>query len=550
MFRPSRAARYAAPLLLLPALAVLGGSTGAVSTPGQASRFAHLSSGVTARYFLAHPQQAEDQARPGYEAAAAAIARAKSNGVPASSAATSVGNLLRFNSDGLGLPQNEESVGACLTRPNVVLGGTNDYRGLVNPLGNFTGWHYSQDGGKSLTNEGLLPTVGIFGTQVPSGGDPVDVATKGCAALYAGSLNYDPNDPFGKPSGVGVYRTTPQRLAQCAGGDTPSCWPVRRAVAQTNQPGHFLDKEWMAVGRSGQAGRVVWVTYSDFDLNGPAGFTGAQIKAVRCSGDLSTCSSLILISGGDQDVQFSDVTIDSQGRTYITWSQIQGELEGTPQTFVHKMRVAQPGSTTFGPTRVVYREHLAIPFGGYLHADGFRIATYAKNTVKVWHGQARVFVTWDACQTRVFDTICENARVKLSYSDDQGATWSQPQVVSQRGENYFPTISNDPNDPAVTLAYFTSRYDPVFHNRQDVELIRVDSRSAQVTSRQRVTPLSNEPEADPLFNDGRFIGDYIEVFASTDRTYVHLNANYVSVPLLGEGYAVPQQDNFLAHVSS
>jgi len=548
-----RAAKWSTPLLLLfPLVSLTSGSGQAGNESKGAGVFSHLSSGVTSRQYLMHPQDAPEEVRPGYEAAAKAIGQAKAAGGSAPAAARTVDGLLRFNRDSLGLPQNEDSVSACWNKPDVVLGGTNDYRGLVNPKGNFTGWHYSDNGGKSLTNEGLLPTVGVFGKQVPSGGDPVDVATEKCDYLYAASLNYDPFDPFGKPSGIGVYRTTPDRLASCPGGDAPSCWPVRRAVAQSKEKGHFLDKEWMTVGRSGDAGMVVWVTYTDFDLTPTPTqeFTGAAIHAVRCTEDLTRCTDPIKISGRDKDVQFSDVTIDAQGRTYITWSEVQGELEGTPQTFVHKLRVAEPGSTNFGPTRVVYPEKLAIPFGGNLHADGFRIATYPKNTVKIVNGKPRVFVTWEACQVRVFDSICENARIKLTYSDDLGRSWTRPAVVSTAGENYFPTISKDRNEAAVTLAYFTSRYDRVFHNRQDVELITVDSRNAGVTKRERVTPFSNEPEADPLFNDGRFIGDYIEVFAAPNRTYVHFNANYVSVPLLGQGVPVPQQDNFLARMPS
>jgi hypothetical protein len=84
----------------------------------------------------------------------------------------------------------------------------------------------------------------------------------------------------------------------------------------------------------------------------------------------------------------------------------------------------------------------------------------------------------------------------------------------------------------------------VFHNRQDVELASV-AVNGTVTSRHRVTRLSNEPEADPLLG-GAFIGDYIEVHAQRDRALVGYNANYRSEQVLGEGFAVPQQDNYLA----
>ena len=92
----------------------------------------------------------------------------------------------------------------------------------------------------------------------------------------------------------------------------------------------------------------------------------------------------------DQDVQFSDVTVGPDGRTYITWAQIQGELEQTLQVFVVKPRVAEPGSTTFGPERVVHVEDLAIPFDGDLHANDFRIATHPKHEVRIIGGKPGV----------------------------------------------------------------------------------------------------------------------------------------------------------------
>jgi hypothetical protein len=140
-----------------------------------------------------------------------------------------------FNQDIVGFPQNEETVTVCGFQPNVVLGGTNDYRGMLDSQQNFTGWHLSLDGGSSLANEGLLPPVEIAGSPVPSGGDPVKASDDNCN-LYAASLNYDPLDPFGQPNGIGVYRSEPETLAFCLGGSDPSCWPTRRAVAQSARP--------------------------------------------------------------------------------------------------------------------------------------------------------------------------------------------------------------------------------------------------------------------------------------------------------------------------
>ncbi|CAN5286914.1 hypothetical protein BH20ACT22_BH20ACT22_26470 [soil metagenome] len=501
--------------------------------------FTRLSQSVGIRYWVAHPEAAPSDLQERFRRVGEVI-----EGVPPAAAQPTGQAGQRFNHDAIGFPQNEESVSVCTKRPDVVLSGTNDYRGLLDQAENFTGWHLSTDGGETVRNEGLLPPVRIGGAPTPSGGDPVDVVTRNCA-LYAASLNYDPADPSGAPNGVGVYKTDVQTLANCPGGSAPSCWPNRRAVAQTTPP-NFYDKEWFDVGQSGPDGRVVWVAFSDFviDPDAPLGFTSASIKAVRCDGALEECTEPILISGADEDVQFSDVTIGPDGRTYITWSEIRGELEQTPQTFVHKLRVAQPGSTTFGPARVIHRETKAIPFGGFMHANDFRVATYPKSEVTMVGDEPRVFAVWDACRYRLLDSTCEESIIKFTYSDSFGRSWSALKTVSRRrGDSYFPTISAGPHSRSLAVAYFTNRHDRVFHNRQDVELTTVGV-NGKVQNRQRLTHPSNESEADPLFG-GFFIGDYIETSLVRGKAYTAYNANYRSVRVLGEGFPVPQQDNYL-----
>lgn len=486
-----------------------------------------------------------------------------------------------FNNDIFGLPQNEESVTVCRTNTRIVLEGTNDYRGLIDPEGNFTGWHLSTNGGRTLRNEGLLPPVSLIsdsGREIPSGGDPVKVAgttnvagtRPGCAFLYAGSLAYNPVDPFGDANGIAVYRSTADILASCdttyPNSANPECWPTRRLVAEA-EASHFLDKEWFDVGWSGDA-EWVWVTYSDFtiDFDAPLGFTQAEIFAVRCDRDLVDCTTPIPISVDDLDVQFSDVTIAPDGRVYVTWSEIIGELPFDPdcpdidpdtgecltgQTFVHKLRVAAPGSVDFGPERIVHVEDKAIPFGGFMHANDWRVATYPKNEVVPVGGGQRTFVVWDACEFRPLDSICEEALIKLKYSDDDGATWSDVQIISAGGDNYFPAIAwnQDTRRSRLAFAWFTNRYDETFHNAQSVDYLTMDPVRVRARGRpqQLARPL-NESEADPILG-GFFIGDYIEVAAVGRRAWVGFNANYRHEQLLGplgvEGIPVPQQDNYL-----
>jgi len=495
--------------------------------------------------YLSHPELAPAQLRSRFSQARqalkgagnqTAVARGERNGV--------------FNNDTVGLPQNEESISSCPDDPRTVIGGTNDYRFLLDPQGNSTGWHFSTDGGHTLTNEGLLPalTAPDGTTTLPSGGDPVDAAGSDCTHVYAASLNYDATQPFPFPSGVGVYRSDPDTLSSCPQGRSnggltnPSCWPTRKLI-DFAAPGRFLDKEWMAVGRSGSAGEVVWITYGDLgDFNAEGNEESGVIKAVRCSADLSSCTRPIVLSEGQTVAEYPWVTIGADGRTYVTWGEFFGGsfIGPSQQSWI---AVAEPGSTTF-TRHPIYREDQVMRGHETLHAADFRTGTMFKNTVAMVHDHARVFTTWERCQLHALDQVCEEPEIVLTYSDDLGATWSPQRVISAGGDNYFPFIATDRDTGAIQAAWYTHRFDPIFHNRQDVELARL-SRSGRVLKRTRVTSISNETEADPILH-GAFIGDYLQIDANAGRVYVHYNANLRQVPLVGEGVPVPQQDNYLA----
>ena len=559
MARPFHAWRLGAALLALAALVIVAVPAATAVEGGKVPEafLEHLSQSVSANYWARHPAEAPTR----FAQLSGSQKQPPARNV---NSCTSNANKDVFNCDIFGLPQNEESVGVCASNDNFVLEGTNDYRGLIDPEGNFTGWEWSTDGGHSVRNEGLLPPVTLTKIasphQVPSGGDPVDFIPAGCDSVYAASLAYDPNDPFGQPNGLGIYKSTPEILSTCQpftdlGFTNPACWPVRSAVAQT-EASDFIDKPWMFVG-----GGYVWATYSDFvnDSNAPLGYSSVSIKAVRCTLDLQTCTEPIQISTVDQDVQFSDVTVGADGRAYITWARIDGELnpgqfpEG--QVFTIKVRVeTAPGSASFGPEHVVQVVSNPLPFGGLLHANDFRIATVPKSDVVMVDGHPRIFVVYDECRVRLLGTICEDPQIKLTYSDDDGATWSPPIVQSNGGDNYFPSISADRSNTTNNIAesWYTNSYDLGFSNQQDVVATSVNPLTGQPRGLKRLTSSSNETEADPLLG-GAFIGDYIEGTLVRNRFDVGANANYRKVPLLG-GFLngpdqpvipVNQQDNYL-----
>jgi hypothetical protein len=146
--------------------------------------------------------------------------------------------------------------------------------------------------------------------------------------------------------------------------------------------------------------------------------------------------------------------------------------------------------------------------------------------------------------------ICELPRVQMSYSDDDGVSWSTVKTLSKTSVDrvdYFPTIADDVKNDNVVVAWFTNRLDD-YQNAQNIEMVTVDANTAKVSKRQTVTTSSdmpNEPEADPLLQ-GVFIGDYIEVAAHSGTAYIGYNMNVRPVVFLGIGEKVRQQDNYLS----
>lgn len=544
--RVNRVGRAAALTLLVAMIASpqAGSAKDAFRMSPQIAR--HLSGAVATRYYLSHPEQAPAAQQTAYKEAARMLSQMRGTSL-ATPATGGLGGSDVFNLDNTGLPQNEESVSVCGSKPKTVISGTNDYRYVLDPEENSTGWDLSTNGGASVVAEGLLPHLDFGGsTFIPSGGDPVYAFDNESCAAYAANLNYDITNYF--PNGIGVYRSTPATLKSCPGGSDPACWPSGMVVAQAPDSTHFLDKEWMDVGNSGDAGKVVWVTWSDFltpDPSTPEVFT-ASIWAARCDALLTACTAPINISGTDPDIQFSDVTVGSDGRIYVTWAEVQGELTGDPETFVIKMRIADAGTTSFGPTQVVATVGRPIGFDNTLYGHTFRVATNPKSTMKMVNGSPREFVVWEQCALRPLG-YCQDPSIQLAYSDDDGATWTQ-KTISAGGDNYFPTIDAD-NGKHLAVAYFTSRFDPVFGLGQDVELVTVDPATLAVTKRQRLTSPSNNPNADWFFSGGIFIGDYIEVAAHDGMAYVAYNANYQKMKFLGTGRPEGQQDNYLTIAS-
>src|SRR5260370_4418010 len=321
-------------MALLPAASAAPVAAG----PGLPSSWtAEMSQAALTQYYVGHPDQAPAALRNLLTAAQRRRA-ASTQASPAIAAAGPMASSI-FNADTTGVPQVEESGTRWASRPAVEMEGTNDDRGILDPQGNFGGWHLSTNGGRSLANEGRLPsTLFPSGRLVPSGGDPA-AASDGSCHLYLANLAITATATT-FDSGVIVDRSTPDTLAGFPGGTDPTCWPTRKVIDSTSDVNLLLDKPWMTVGRSGGQ-TVVSVTYTEFFFD-PNTFTGgSRIMAGRCHGCLSARTPPPTDSA-DRDVntQFSYVTVGPDAQTYVTWINLVTTNGGQSEAFQIKLRVA------------------------------------------------------------------------------------------------------------------------------------------------------------------------------------------------------------------
>jgi hypothetical protein len=475
-------------------------------------------------------------------------------------------SMKMFNKDPFPLPQNETTVVADPVNIARVVGGYNDYRGLL--VDNFTGWTTSTDGGNSTARDGQIPPTTVLGTVVPSQGDPA-LGVDAAGNLFMATFHFD-SDDF-SPNGITIARSpapgNPKGVfsAACGGGADPDCWPVIKVVTAntcTSSSGFFDDKPYIAADPgSFLAGGAVYVTWTRFPCSGSD--LSSYIMIVKCNNALAACSPPLTLEsttglGSNFDfVQLSHLTVGSDGNIYVTWVKHSGDDSLSEVDRIRFQAIGPLSGTSgvgilAGGPRTVATESQPIPWGTAPYPAYYRSATYPHVGVRPG---GRIVVVWDRRTTA--DTLFDfwwfdygaGASIAAKYSDDLGRNWSAMQTVSNAlGHQDQPSVCISPTGQVV-VAYYSNQNDARWSHAQDVYVSTSPNGAAPYTA-LRVTAESNDTEADPLLSD-LFIGDYLEVTCRPGRAYVHYTANYAakSAALLGGAFPIRQQDNFLARLS-
>jgi len=370
-------------------------------------------------------------------------------------------------------PQNEPVIVVDPTDPDHLIGACNDYR-----TGSAAcGWYVSFDGGESWSS-GRVETVDRYG----SAGDP-SLAVDNEGRVYLCGINFDRRTRVG-----GIFVSI--------GEDGGRRWSEPSWVIdhQGEFEPPFEDKPWIAVDRSGgERDQALYVSWTRFG-------TG-QIYFSRSLDRARSWSEPLRIYDGSG--QGSLPVVGPDGELYLFWKDYsQDRILGCR---------SDDGGERFGDLFVVART-TALP------------DTLAPSRFRVWSIPAadvdgspsprrgRVVVAWA-------DYRNGDADILMSYSDDGGGSWSEPQRLNDDDarnghDQFFPWLSVDPTSGVVSAVWYDRRDD------NDNHLIHLYGRRwrdrLDGTASER---LSNAP-FDPNHDfDGRFIGDYIGIDGLDGRAF-------------------------------
>ncbi|MBI4313013.1 MAG: exo-alpha-sialidase [Chloroflexi bacterium] len=314
----------------------------------------------------------------------------------------------------------------------------------------------------------------------------------------------------------------------------------------------FLDKPWMAVGPNPKdpTKDVLYVAYTNF-VEGAnicwieelpflcAPSLETVIQFVRSEDGGVTWSSPIEISpraqytilfnpvgveqpqqspdgqvaGGQvrQIVQGPDVAIGPGGEVYVAWVDTTEDdsFEGLAEIYVRR---SDDAGATFQPRRLV-SNFQELKFRS--RTNSFR--SWASMFPKLAVGpEGNVYVAWVAVPT---DDPEDDGDVYVSVSTNKGQTWSRRLRVNDdqfTSFQFFPEVSTDPKGN-VHMMWGDFRDDPKgvsFH----IYYATSEDQGKTWSINSRVTDFPTNPNR--AFPQGRFIGDYFGIQATSDEVYM------------------------------
>ena len=295
---------------------------------------------------------------------------------------------------------------------------------------------------------------------------------------------------FGSKAGIGLFRASASNLlnpAACPNGthtsaQAASCWMQTPPVLLDPVPQPYfggifnLAVDERATGAGKGAGDVYLVAQADV---GSTLQNSDTVFIVACTNSTLSCSSIVTI---DTNGSFPNVQVRQDGVITISYlGAPQLSPDPAPVRFLTCMPAGAPSAPVCGtPTTVTtIAQPLPTPSAQFLSTplkgiDQFIVGTYPKlANRKEANGTFTTFLAYDDCKNAYtlpppphpLPTYCLNAEVNLTYSTNNGATWSTPvSVDTASGHHFYPAITTDQSTGVVSLVYYTTEGDIYHHN--------------------------------------------------------------------------------------
>ncbi|MGQ0536517.1 MAG: hypothetical protein ACT4PT_10640 [Methanobacteriota archaeon] len=363
-----------------------------------------------------------------------------------------------------------------------------------------------------------LPPNPLFGWNCIT--DPIMVFDAEGTLYYAlQAYNYDPSETWGPglpcdPTGQLCDPATSGSaffLARSTdGGETfPHIIPM--AVGDGNVV--FHDYPRMLANPATGSVHTVWNAVGSGGVN-------PYVVTTRDGGESVDRPTVVAFPDAPRTTFFaSGFAAGSDGTLYMTVGKIGPEflVEGFPETLLGHLAVSRDDGRTFAEFLPAFE---IFPFGGLPNVE-FRAGTKAELAMDNSGGpySGRLYVVFDDARNRVSESV-PNVDVSVAWTDDGGATWSEPLRVNgdpTPHDQWMPRATVGP-DGALHVMFYDRRYDPT--NRLVDVTYAVSTDGGATFSEKRVTATSFDGDLGVHQNGFPFIGDYNGIGAVGPHLYM------------------------------
>jgi len=447
----------------------------------------------------------------------------------------------------------------------------NDWRGAFASTtwdNSMTGYyvHRAANPDCSVQFEGGLPNFTFQGDEEFGLGDAAIVADPTRGAFFMADVR------FGTIAGIGLFRASKSDLlnpATCPNGthlqsQAASCWMKTPPVLLNQVSSPFFGAELgMAVDErsTGTGAGDVYLVASAFSTVTQSGDT---VFVMACTNATLNCSPVVVLKvlGAFPFIQVRKdgvITISYLGATSFN-------PFPEPLMFVTCTPNGAPNPPTCGQavTVTTIKNPIPTPSQGFLidPLQGINlslISTYPKHANRLEsNGSFTTFLVYDDCKNPFAfppppqgnPTICLNSEVNMTFSTDNGVTWSAPASVDPAsGHHFFPAIAADQSTGTVNIAYYTTEGN-VFHHDVRVFLNQISPGSTTLNPPQQVTrslvPMDTTPDMLNMFFDDFHIGAIARGTGLAGQSHLYTSFDLTALSGTYEGKPLAEKNNYIS----